>query len=341
MLPLAIVSVMFTTVSCGKSTSAFAGENVLTQQLVELPALAANMGWLGIFKPVMIRVGADGAVWIADNDDGKVHVFDSTGVALRELGGPDRGIAFITDFAVLEESVIVLDSSRHLTRLSLSGAPLNVAQSSGYEQTLASFGHDKVIMASSAQWTAKVPKGRGSWPLARITSARGDSLRELGRADWIENRYVSHINNFVLPSGSPGGEVLWLAYLNSPKVIAYFEHDTSSYQTERPIPFDWKRMPATFVPTAGVRRPPFDGISYSIASDSAGNAYVLTALASRNARNEPGAMSVDVIAPRGVRPLRRLIFDGNATHVAVSAHGNRIYLLDTHRGTVRMFANVQ
>ena len=331
---LAVCSIVMS--ACSPAVAPANGTPVESHPLHEESADAQHPAWLGLFKPVMLRVARDGTVWIADTDDNKIHVFDSTGTSLREIDGA-KHVNFIVDFALSDSSVIVLDSARHLSRFSLSGAVRPMAQTAGYEQALATLGKDRIVLANSAQWTGKLPAGRSAWPLARVMSESGDSLYDIGHRIPQANRYAAHIDNFVMPSGSQDGRTIWLAYLNSPIIAVYSTTDSSIRRVERPVPFAWRRMPPSFVPKGPKKGLPFDAVSLSIASDTTGHAYVLTAMAPPVFNSVPGAVAVDMIDTNRARRVQRLTFSGSATHVAVSPAGTRIYLLDTYRKRVRVF----
>lgn len=112
---------------------------------------------------------------------------------------------------------------------------------------------------------------------------------------------------------------------------------------QRELPFQWEPMPAEYTPVGMTEPgatfiPPFDVISFSVAADNLGRAFILTGMAtSRNAAGEPDEMAIDVISPDSTVPRRRFTFDGFASHLAVSPDGERIYLLDEHNGTIRTF----
>ena len=305
--------------------------------LIELTQSSSRHAFKGLTRAVNLRVGVDGRVWVADNDARAIFTFDSTGKSLGDVGGDDN-LGFMSDFVMLDSAVVVLDTGRTLSRVSLAGNPLVAHREIGYEQALGVLGPDRVLMASSVQWTGPARDGTRPWALARVVSSDGDSLLELGRRAPGKNPFVAHIANFVLPAGSGNGQYVWLAYLNSPDVSLFTSSGRLIRRVERNIPFGWRAIDSSFVPRSGALSPVFDGISYSIASDTAGTAYVLTALGPMAKRSEPTAMGIDMLSKDPLVPVRRFSFTGTATHVAVSPSGSRLYLLDSHRNSVRTFA---
>jgi hypothetical protein len=283
-------------------------------------------------------------VWVADNAEATLRAYDSTGAVLLEVGGRKnlevggrkKGIGYIQDFAVLDSAIVVLDSAYRLAFFPLSPGEMTKVVRVGREQSLANVGGTRLVLANSPAWTGPLPPVRKGWPLARVVSPRGDSLYEIGARRSDKNRFADHINNFVLPASGRHGP-LWLARMNGPDVFAIEPGVAGMQRLERPIPFKWRAMPREFRPTRGREATPlpFDAITYSIASDTMGNAYVLTAVAG-NVRGEPAAMAIDRFEASSPHALRRLTFTGHATQLTVSPSGSRLYIFDALRKTVRI-----
>lgn len=322
--------------SCGSAPHVVPESEPGAIPLVELSRVDGRATWQGLTRAVNMRVGSDGRVWIADNDARAILVFDSVGAPLGRAGS-EAHLGFMSDFVVLDSSIVVLDTARTLSSLSLAGSSIGRRRDIGYEQVLGVFGADKVLMASSVRWTGPERNGMRPWPLVRMVTSTGDSLLEFGRRSPAANPFVAHITNFAMPAGSGNKPYVWLAFLNNSDVVLFGANGRLARRIARTIPFDWNAIPASFVPRSGARRPVFDGISYSVASDTSGTAYVLTALGPLVRRGEPSSMGVDVLSIDSRVPLKRFGFTGTATHVGISPSGSRLYLLDTHHNTVRTF----
>jgi len=295
--------------------------------------------WQGLRTPVAIRAARDGRVFVADDGAHSIRAFNSHGSALEAANVQlPAGGAPVLDFIATSKGMLVLDSARHFLRLSNRGK-IAVVPARGREDVLGMLGNDQVILASNAQWSGPVIGGRREWPLARIMSFEGDSIAEIRGRAIAKSPFASHIRNFVLPAGTADGRYVWLAFLNRSEIARY---DVASGETRifhRRIMFPWRRIPESFRPVGPTTaaKIPFDGISYGIACDSTGRAYVLTA-ESAIPRNGalPAHMVVDVFDASDTMPVRRRRFAGSASHIAVSPDGSLIYLLNAHRGELRI-----
>lgn len=344
----AVVAVM-ALVACDRSQQAAMGADVLN----ELTSSTSTSAWQGLLKPATLHVAEDGSVYIADNGDARIRVFDDQGTPRLDFGGFGSGpgeFGVIRDFTLSNESVNVFDATgTRFLRLSRSGEYMAAVETSGLgDESIASLGNDRIIVASSARWSMPASAGEGDWPLARVMDLQGTTVLDIGERTPVANPFASHVLNFVLPAGSRDGRFVWLAFLNSPDVVLYSVAGGTMRRISRELPFRWQRIPENFVPSSERPEPgkpfipPFDAITYDVDVDQSGRAYVLTALeSSRAASNEPRVMGIDVLSPDSSTAPRRYRVDGYYTHIAVSPDAKRIYLLDSSRGVLRQFQGPQ
>lgn len=336
------------TMSCDSSLSRGPVSDVAIGTLTPLPASSAS--WAGLKAPATIHVATDGSVYIADNGDSKIRVYDPFGKFLREFGGFGGGpgeFGIIRDIVVSKKVVNVFDATgTRFLRLGTDGTYETAITISGMgDETVAALGGERIIMASSARWSLPTSSAQDAWPLARVLNADGSIAFDVGNRTPISNPFAAHIKNFVLPAGTADGRFVWLAFLNSPDIVLYSVQDGVTRRIERTLPFRWKSIPDDFTPSATPPEPgkpfnpPFDAISYDIATDTAGRAFVLTALqSSREAGGQPAKMGIDVLAADDT-VARRFEVEGYFTHLGVSPDGGIIYLLDSSSGRVRSFAH--
>ena len=320
-----------------------------SMELKEMATPAGSASWDGLEKPTAIKVAQDGSVYVADNGDGHMHVFDRDGQPIREFGAIGSGpgeYRNIRAFSVSANDVDIFDvTPTRFIKVSMQGTRPRTRPfpGSGDDQVVA-FGDGSLVLASTARWAVPSRPGTPAWPLARIVDSLGTIVADIGEREAAANPFVGHIRNFVLPAGSQDGEFVWLAYLNSPDVLLYSTADKSTKRIARTLPFVWTRLANDFMPSMLAPQPgrptipPFDVITYGIDADADGRAFVLTALeSSQLANGEPTAMAVDVIDSRFPESLLRLKLHGYHTHLAVSPHGDRLYLLNATTGVILMY----
>ncbi len=320
-----------------------------SMELREVVTTAGSASWEGLEKPTAIRVAQDGSVYVADNGDGHMHVFDRDGQPIREFGGIGSGpgeYRNIRAFSVSANDVNIFDvtPTRYLKVTTQGTRPRTLQFPGSGDDQVAAFGDGSLVLASTARWAVPPRPGTSAWPLARIVDSQGSIVADIGEREAAANPFVGLIRNFVLPAGSQDGELVWLAYLNSPDVLLYTTADKSTKRIARALPFAWKRLPNDFMPSmlaplpGRPTIPPFDVITYGADADADGRAFILTALeSSQLANGEPTAMAVDVIHSRFPEALLRLRLHGYYTHLAVSPHGDRLYLLNATTGVIRMY----
>lgn len=317
------------------------------EQLVAIDAPAGATRWEGLLKPVALRVDPDGLVLVADEADSKIRVFDADGIAKGEIGGAGAGpgeFARIRDLAPGHGVIRVFDGvAGRFHSVSSDGAYLGTHTIEGVgDEAISALGDSSIVLASSARWSLAPRAGAPAWPLARVLVADGTARYDIGERTVVKSPFAAHIRNFVLPAGSADGRFVWLAFLNAPEVLLITTADRVVRSVPRSLPFEWVQIPDDFMPSAapGAGRGdvlPFDVVSYGVATDSAGRAFVLTALeSSREQRGRPQHMGIDVLAPEETS-VRRLEVTGHYTHIAVAPDGGRIYLLDSSTGQLRVF----
>lgn len=324
-------------------------ESTRAASLIEINAseTGGSPRWSGLIKPVALEVGPDGSVFIADNGDKRVRVFDPDGAPLREFGGEGNGpgeLGNIRDLSVADSTVRIFDGpGSRVVRYSSTGRYLGSSSLPGVGDETISGSGDDIVMASSARWSLPRRAGSDPWPLAMVLSPEGTVVSNVGSRQSRSSPFAGHIANFVLPAGSRDGSLVWLAYLNGPDVLLHSRADGSTRTVTRDLPFQWRTIPNDFMPSAtppakGEPKMPFDPITFGIAVDGRGRAFVLTALeASGASGGEPQSMAVDVISPDSTAMVRRLRVSGTYSEIAVSRDGERIYLLDPSRGILKVF----
>ena len=333
-------------ISCRDSPDLSRARAEATEDLVEIRTSGAATNWQGVLNASGIRVSGNGRVYVADNGDSTIKVFDSTGVFLSSVGHKGRDVprfGLIKDFVVLGSDIVMLDNAGwRFISVGPDGDLRSIRHAKEREELLGTLGVDRVVVADNTLWSRPVPRNRKSWPLAKVMTPSGDPLFEIGERTSVPNPFAGHIVNFVFPSGTADGKFVWLAFLNSPDVLLYTLAGQRLQRIRREVPFAWQRMPSTFVPKAGQAFedfvPPFDAISVGIASDTIGRAFILTQMAStRHRKAPPTTMAVDVIGQGDVGRVRRMIFPGAAQHIAVSPSGSRIYLLNSGLSAPRVY----
>jgi hypothetical protein len=296
----------------------------------------ATAPWSGLLHPIQIAVGDDGRVYVADDGDKTVKVFDASGRPVGTLGRKGSGpgeFEAIQDIAVVNRAVYVFDPKldRILRFPDEGGQATAISDVSG--DFISALGQDRLVMANDPRWSMPAI-GREAWPLLLVTDLTGTLLARVGERQPTKNPFVDRIANFVLPAGTRSGDWIWLAYLNDPTVRLQKSDGTASREIRRPMPFDWKRIPDDFRPTLAMMAPaakrpalPFDVLSLGIDTDTTGRAFVLTALGPHDAKRVPALLGVDVLTLTDTLLVRYRV-PGLATHIAVSPAGDRIYLLD-------------
>ena len=301
--------------------------------------------WAGLLHPVAVDVGADGRVYVGDRGDRTVKVYGASGRPMGRIGGEGRGpgeLSGIGEVQVSGAEVAVLDAGqRVILRLAPDGTEIGRVPLTGLEETFAFLGAH-LALASSPGWSLPPPRGeRTSWPLVRVTDARGRSLWEGGARSPAGSAFAAHILNFVLPAGTSDGRVLWLARLNGTTVSQLTGPERPVRTVDRTLPHAWRRIPDDYAPSPEVlagdtdAELPFDAVTLDIDTDARGHAYVLTALGPT--RDDPGLESVPVAVDRVHRESlgwKRFHVSTPATDLAVSPDGRRVYLL--HEPTARL-----
>lgn len=341
---LAVVSLIVLLSACSRD---FEGGTAKGEPLVAIDAPAGTTRWEGLLKPVALRVDPDGRVLVADAADSKIRVFDADGMATGEIGGFGSGpgeFARIRDLAPGHGVIRVFDGvAGRFHAVSRDGAYLGTHTIEGVgDEAISALGDSSIVLASSARWSLAPRAGAPAWPLARVLMADGSARYDLGQRVVVKSPFAAHIRNFVLPAGSTDGRFVWLAYVNAPEVLLITTADRVVRSVPRSLPFEWVQIPEDFMPSSApiagrADVTPFDVVSYGIATDSAGRAFVLTALeSSRERRGRPQQMGIDVLAPEEPS-VRRLEVTGHYTNIAVAPDGGRIYLLDSSTGLLRVF----
>lgn len=303
--------------------------------------------WAGLLQPSAIRTDEAGRVYVADRGDETVKVFDGVGTLLATLGGRGQGpgeFQRVQDVEVVAGEVIVLDSQlRRLTRMSQDGGVVASWPTDG-EEVLASLGRGGLILANSPGWSVALPDARTEPPLLRVLDLEGRVQYHLGPRRSSKTPFADYVLNFVLPAGTRDGRHVWLARLNDP-AVEVFSRETGAWRSiPRRLPFRWRRLPPDFVPspgalTAGARAEiPFDAVSLDIATDTLGRAYILTAVAPGGDGGQPERVAVDVLDLEG-ETATRYVAPEPATHLAVSADGAVVYLVDESRARVRAYVS--
>lgn len=309
--------------------------------------LRPGSAWGGLEAPSVIAVAATGDVWIADGGDGRIHRFDAEGTPKHTFGGTGDGPAefrHVRAIAMRGDTANVFDANTtRYVRFSLDGAFLGAAEFAGsVDEQIAGLGPDKFVVASNVRWSMPPQPGATPWPLARVVDSAGRRLADIGIRDVQPNPLVASIANFMLVSGTGDGRFVWLAFLNRPEVFQYSVDARELRRVDRSLPFSWQPLSGDASPAALVSkgsqppRLPFDVVTYGIASDKAGTAYVLTALESSQI-SEPTKMAIDIILPLDGSPVHRLPVDGHYSHIAVSPGGEVVYLLDASTGMLQSF----
>lgn len=333
-------------VACGGERD----DSTVSAEVLELkPVSSAADSWAGLLNPVSIRVGRDSAVYVADNSDSRIHVFSEDGEPLRTFGGAGAGPGELDrprDVVPLVAGTVVFDavgSRFHL--FDVRGGFVGRTAFSGVgDESVAGIGDDALILASSARWSLPAPSSRGPWPLAAIVNTAGGTVEEIGERVAVQSPFAAHIRNFVLPAGSPDGRYVWLAYLNSPRVLLYDRQRKISRIIERELPFTWTEIPETYLPQTAPSKPgeravpPFDAVTYDVAVDAGGRAYVLTALESSvSAGGQPTRMAVDVVSPDEAVAPQRFEVAGHYSRIGVAPDAGRLYLLDPNTARLSTF----
>jgi len=323
------------------------GRSVPPLALNQLPSVG---GWPGLLKPVAIQVAEDGLVYVADRGDGKVRVFSAEGAPVREFGSVGDGpgeFRNIRNLVVTGATVSIFDSKpTRVLRLSLSGAfQSSVTVNAFGDEMISGLGEDRLLFASSGRWASPPVAGEAPRPLVRIVDTAGTAVGGIGRRVRVASPFASHIINFVVPAGTRDGKFVWLARLNSPEVLLYRTATEAIETIPRTLPFRHRQIAEDFTPASMKPAPgkpfvaPFDAITYGVAADREGRAYILTALeSSQAAAGEPGKMAVDVITPGNPSKVRRFSVSGFYSTLAVTLDGRRIYLLNPATGEIRLFS---
>lgn len=306
----------------------------------------ASDRWAGLIRPVAIQVGGDGLVYIADQGDNKVRVYSAEGRSIREFGvtgegpGEFRGIRNLT---VTGATLSVFDAKpSRVVRMAINGRfQSNVAVALSGDEMISGLGGGQWVLASSARWGAPTAPGTGPRPLARIVDTAGVVGVGIGAREASASPFASHIRNFVVPAGTRDGAFVWLARLNSPEVLLYRMQDATLERIPRTLPFRHRVLPDDFVPSKLKMTPgkpfvsPFDAITFGVATDAAGRAYVLTALeGTSQAAGRDVSMAVDILTPGRPSTVRRLPVAGSYSAIGVSPNGKQLYLVDQTEGTV-------
>lgn len=302
--------------------------------------------WSQLLHPVAITVAHDGRVFVGDEGDKTVKIYDATGRRnLGIVGGSGEGpgeLRNINDVASLAGSPVVLDNNRgKIVHFDVTGGDGGEISLDGDRQLLASLGSDHLVLATSSQWSLPVTEDP---PLFEVVSSGGEVVvTGAGRTE-SGSPFADYVMNFVYPAGAVDGETLWLADMNGTRVRRYSSGGRRADTTiRRSVPFDWRRIPGDFVPSGEMMERgseadvPFDPVTRAIDTDAEGNAYLLTMLApSAGPGQSPSEVSVDMV-DFGSGGVRRFIVDGPATDLAVSPDGGRLYVLDSSVAQIRVY----
>jgi hypothetical protein len=304
--------------------------------------------WEGLIRPVAIQVASDGLVYIADQGDNKVRVYSAEGRPIREFGqtgdgpGEFRGIRNLT---VIGGTLSLFDAKpSRVLRMALNGQlQSTVSLSASGDEMITALGAGHWVLASSARWGAPAAPGAGPRPLARIVDTAGVLGVGIGAREASASPFAAHIRNFVIPAGTRDGALVWLARLNSPEVLLYRTQGGTLERIQRTLPFRPRVLPDDFVPSKLKMTPgkpfvsPFDAVTFGIATDAVGRAYILTALEGRSqAAGREVRMAVDILTPGAPSSVRRLPVPGAYSAIGVSPNGKRLYLVDQADGEVEL-----
>lgn len=337
----AVPTLLLLAAACGGPAADPAGE-----RLRAVPTSATDP-WGGLLHPVALDVDAGGRVYVGDQGDRTVKVFDPEGRRLHVLGGEGGGpeeLRDVGDLDVAGDVVSVLDrATRALVRFAPDGSEAGRILLGQMEETFAAVGRGYAL-AASPRWSLPVSRGRSAPPLFRIVDVDGEQRYAGGERVSAESPFADHILNFVLPAGTPDGERVWLAGLNSTELSVFSTEERSFRSVRRDVPFRWARIPEDFRPTPEFLRRgedavlPFDAITLDLDTDGEGNAYVLTALGPSRARSDRSGLpvAVDRVDVETLEWSRHAAPE-TASDVAVSPDGRRVYLLDEASARVRVY----
>lgn len=318
-------------------------EQIATPVAGELVLVETDGQWKDLLHPTGIRTGGDGRVFVADQGDKMINIFDRSGSSVGEVGGEGSGpgeFRSIQDFALTPDHIIALDPALgRLVWLDRQGNPVKTLPETG-AALFSVLGPDRLVLANNPAWSLPAPTRNGPGPLFQITNSAGEVIETVGPRSRVESPFASHIINFFLPAGTRDGSLLWIAHLNDPTIDLYSSGGAHIRSIERTLPFDWRRIPANHTPkmVGGEERPglPFDPVSLGIAVDARNRAYILTAVAPLSEDNKPTAVAVDIVRPTD-STVTRYEVPTPATHIAVSPDGHRIYLLHEPTAMIRVY----